>query len=263
MKLSVITVSYNSERTIEKTILSVLSQKTNEIEYIIVDGKSEDKTLDIINKYKDKIDIVISEEDKGISDAFNKGIDRASGEYIAIINSDDQFLPGAFDEFFKEVKEDTDVFFGNGIRLYTDGKCKKYMADPNVQELHKSMSLVHPSTIIRKKAYEKYGKFDINLKFVMDRECLLRMLNGGAKFQYNDGFYAIYNMGGVSDKKYLTGVVPEDYKIDLKDGMPKITAKKNYCKRCLIFYLLKLKNKIKKNDPQKVSLEEMLERICM
>ena len=82
MKISVITVSLNSEKTIEKTINSVLSQNYKNFEYIIVDGKSDDKTLDVINKYKNKIDLVISEKDKGIFDAINKGIQRSSEIYI-------------------------------------------------------------------------------------------------------------------------------------------------------------------------------------
>ena len=91
MKISVITVSLNSEKTIEKTINSVLSQNYKNFEYIIVDGKSDDKTLDVINKYKNKIDLVISEKDKGIFDAINKGIQRSSGDIISIIHSDDSF----------------------------------------------------------------------------------------------------------------------------------------------------------------------------
>lgn len=261
MKLSIITVSYNSEATIEETIKSVISQKTDEIEYIIIDGKSTDNTLNVINKYRDKIDIVVSEKDRGISDAFNKGIEKASGEYIGIINSDDQFLPHAFERFFYELKNDTDVFFGNGVRLYPDGRCKKYMADPDVQELHNSMSLVHPSTIVRRSAYEKYGKFDINLKYVMDRDCLLRMLNRGAKFQYSEGFYTIYRMGGESDRNYLTGVAPESYRIDVADGKPGIIALKNYCQRYVTYYLLKLREKIRKDDPKKIDFDIMMKEI--
>lgn len=261
MKLSIITICYNSEATIEKTVKSVISQKTKDVEYLIIDGMSKDGTMDIINRYKDDIDVIVSEKDKGISDAFNKGIENASGEYIGIINSDDQFLPGAFERFFKEIKNDTDVFFGNGIRLYDNGRCKKYMADSNIQELHKGMSLVHPSTIVKKAAYEKYGKFDVNYKFVMDRECLLRMLNGGAKFQYSEGFYTIYNMGGTSDKNYIKGVIPESYKIDLADGMSKVKAMKNYGQRYLMFYLVKLRDKVKKNDSRKISFAEMMKQI--
>ena len=92
MKISVITVCYNSENTIERTIKSVLSQTYQDIEYIIVDGLSTDKTLEIVNKYKDKIAKIISEKDTGLYDAMNKGIDNASGEYLMFLNSDDCFI---------------------------------------------------------------------------------------------------------------------------------------------------------------------------
>ena len=185
MKLSIVTVCYNSARTIEKTIQSVISQKTEDIEYIIVDGASSDRTLDIINMYRNQIDIVISEQDKGISDAFNKGIRKASGEFIGIINSDDQYLPGAFELFLSEVSADTDVFFGNGVRINEKNMCKKYMSNPNPNGLKTSMSIMHSATFVRKNAYEKYGMYSVDYRYVMDRECLLRMLNGGAKFQYS------------------------------------------------------------------------------
>ena len=262
MKLSIITVCYNSEATIEETILSVISQKTEDIEYIIIDGASNDETINIVNKYKDKIDIIVSEKDRGISDAFNKGIERASGEFIGIINSDDQFLPGAFNQFFDEVKGDTDIFFGNGIRLFPDGSCKKYMSNPNEEELHNSMPFVHPSTIVRKSAYEKYGKFDICYRYVLDRACLLNMLNGGAKFQYSEGFYSVYRMGGESDKSYLTGVCPESFCIDISDGKPKIVAMKNYLVRQISFRLWTLKDKIFKRKALWKNYNEMLAEIC-
>ena len=90
-KISVITVCYNSENTIENTIHSVIQQDYNNFEYIIIDGMSTDNTLDIVNQYKDKIEIIISEKDRGLYDAINKGIQIASGDIVGIINSDDTF----------------------------------------------------------------------------------------------------------------------------------------------------------------------------
>ena len=97
-KISIITISFNSDKTLEDTINSVISQDYPNLEYLIVDGGSKDRTLDIVDKYRDKIDVVVSEPDKGISDAFNKGIQLATGEIIGIINSDDLLMPGALQE---------------------------------------------------------------------------------------------------------------------------------------------------------------------
>ncbi len=91
MKISVITVCYNSEATVEQTIQSVLAQSHTDIEYIVVDGASTDRTLEIINKYKDQISVVISEKDKGIYDAMNKGLARVTGDVVGILNSDDLY----------------------------------------------------------------------------------------------------------------------------------------------------------------------------
>ena len=97
-RISVITITYNSAATIEETIRSVTMQDYPDLEYVIIDGGSTDGTLDVVQKYKDRIQVVVSEPDKGISDAFNKGVDRATGEIIGIINSDDILLPGALQE---------------------------------------------------------------------------------------------------------------------------------------------------------------------
>lgn len=94
-KISIVTITYNSEKTLEETILSVVNQNYCNLEYLIIDGGSKDSTLKIEDKYRDKISFVISEPDKGIIDAFNKGIKYASGDIIGIINSDDILCDGA------------------------------------------------------------------------------------------------------------------------------------------------------------------------
>lgn len=259
-KLSIVTVCYNSAATIEKTIQSVIEQKTNEIEYVIVDGGSTDNTMEIVKKYDDNIDVVISEPDRGISDAFNKGIRVATGEYIGIINSDDHFLPWAFRMFLKEIKEDTDVLYGHGIRLFEDGKCKRYLAESDCNQLHHHMSFCHPATFVRKSAYERWGFFSEEFKCVMDRELLLRMLNGGANFQYSDEFYAVYVMGGVSDKSYLNTVIPEIYKINVRDGMPKHKAIMDGVWNVLCFYLLKFRSNVV-GDRKRIAFSDLKSKV--
>ena len=92
MKISIITVCYNSDKTLEKTINSVVSQDYKNIEYIIIDGGSNDNTLNIINKYKDNITTIVSEKDKGIYDGINKGIKKATGDIISLIHANDTFV---------------------------------------------------------------------------------------------------------------------------------------------------------------------------
>ena len=95
MKISIITITYNSEKTLENTIKSVIGQNYDDLEYIIIDGGSKDGTLKIAEQYKKYISVIVSEPDNGISDAFNKGISHATGELIGIINSDDMLADGA------------------------------------------------------------------------------------------------------------------------------------------------------------------------
>ena len=115
MKISIITITYNSEKTLEDTIQSVARQNYPDLEYIIVDGGSKDATLDTVKKYSNVVTKWISEPDKGISDAFNKGIKIASGELIGIINSDDMLTDNSLNIIAKNIKPETDVIYGNAI----------------------------------------------------------------------------------------------------------------------------------------------------
>lgn len=246
MRISIITITYNSELTLEDTIRSVINQDYEDLEYIIVDGGSKDGTLDIIKKYEKNIAKWISEPDKGISDAFNKGIRMASGELIGIINSDDMLMEGALKKIADNIKPDTGVLFGHGMRLYQNGGTKPYMANEDLGRLDYEMSLVHPATFVKKEAYDTWGLFDVSLKMVMDRELLLRMRKGGVKFQYLNDFLAYYRMGGASDKNYLKLVVPEGERISIQYGMPKWLAKIHTVRKKIWFYLIMLRDFLKK-----------------
>lgn len=224
MKISIITITYNSEATLEDTIKSVITQDYPELEYIIVDGLSKDGTMDIVNRYRDNISIVISEKDKGISDAFNKGIRAATGDLIGIINSDDMLMPGALQAVAAKIKEDTDVVYGKAYRLYEDGSTREYLPRDLGIFTYK-MPLVHPATFVKKSAYEKYGYFNVNYRYCMDRAVLYQMYCGGAKFQYIDEFLAYYRMGGTSENQYWNGTLKEGEQISIDFGMNPIKAK--------------------------------------
>lgn len=137
-KISIITVCYNSEKTIEDTIKSVVSQSYPNIEYIIIDGVSTDNTLEIVNKYQEKISKIISEKDNGLYDAINKGINIASGEIIAILNSDDLYQDNKVIEEVVELfrKDNLETCYGDLVyvdRLDTS-KTIRYWKSGNYKE---------------------------------------------------------------------------------------------------------------------------------
>lgn len=224
MKVSIITITFNSEKTIRDTIESVLSQDYSELEYIIIDGASTDHTIDIVKEYTDRIYKFVSEKDNGISDAFNKGLALATGDVVGIINSDDMLLPGAIKHMVEIIEPETEILYGNGKRLFMDGHMEPYLAG-DYRKLTSRMTLVHPATFVRKSSYEKYGFFDLQYKGCMDRELLLRMYKHGANFQQDQFYYAIYRMGGFSDSQYNSIITKEREAISVIYGQHPVFVK--------------------------------------
>ena len=224
MKISIITITYNSEKTLEDTIQSVARQNYPDLEYIIVDGGSKDATLDIVKKYSNVVTKWISEPDKGISDAFNKGIKIASGELIGIINSDDMLTDNSLNIIEKNIKPEADVIYGNAIMF--GGRETNYRCKPadSLEVMRKRMAVVHPATFVKKSAYDKYGTFDLKYKCQMDRDLLLRMYVAGAKFQYLNEDLAMMRLGGVNQRTYVKQTVPEGIEISIKNGMNPVQA---------------------------------------
>ena len=174
-KVSVITVVYNSVDTIEQTIQSVLNQTYKNIEYIIMDGGSKDKTMDIINRHRDKLPKllkVVSESDGGIYDAMNKGIKQASGHLIGIVNSDDWYEPDTIEQVVKHYqKQPYEVVYGMQ-RTLLDGKEKLtviYHHDFLPQQM-----ITHPTCFVTKKTYEQFGLFDTQYRSAADYDLMLR-----------------------------------------------------------------------------------------
>lgn len=218
MKISLITITYNSEETLEDTILSVIKQKYSNIEYIIVDGGSNDGTLAIIEKYKKYISILISEPDKGISDAFNKGIKAATGDVIGIVNSDDFLASDVISAVAAaaEKERESDVFYGNSI-MFSDKNAYTYKPGPDLTKLLLYMVISHPATFIKKSAYDQYGMYDLNYKCAMDFELLSKMYSKGAKFKYLDKTLTCFRLGGISKRKSLV-TKQESCKVAIRNG---------------------------------------------
>lgn len=176
MLFSIITVCLNSEKTIERTIQSVLHQSFKDYEYIIVDGASRDKTLDIIYKYeplfKGKMKW-ISEPDQGIYDAMNKGIRAAKGELVGIVNSDDYYEPDALSKIMQVYKGyDYSIIYGL-LRTVSEGK-EVMVYLKNHEFLEKDM-IAHPACFVTRKIYEKYGMYSLKYPYSADYEFMLRM----------------------------------------------------------------------------------------
>ena len=182
MKISVITVCYNSEGYIEDAVKSVICQRYKDVEYIIVDGASCDNTLSIIDKYKDHIDLLISEPDKGIYDAMNKGIEAATGDYIAFLNSDDFYTSDdALSQVAKSLKKSkTDCIFGNINYVRTEEPSmivRKWRTGEFVDGgFQLGWHPAHPTFIVKRDVYKKYGGFDLSFSLAADFELMLRFL---------------------------------------------------------------------------------------
>lgn len=227
MKLSIVTVCYNAEQSIEKTIKSILKQTVPVYEYIIIDGGSNDDTMKIVKDYEDefkKINVRYffkSEPDRGISDAFNKGIQIASGDIIGLINSDDELMPET-NKILSENYRDADIIYGNCI--WVDPKRKmEFISKPKGRpnQLLYKMTLIHPSTFVSKNAYQECGMFNVSYKYCMDKELLYRMFKAGKKFKYINETFTKFKAGGVSDKNTLA-VYKETSRMAINYGEPKI-----------------------------------------
>ena len=213
--VSIITVCLNSEKTIEQTIQSVINQTYSNIEYIIIDGKSTDRTLEIIDKYKDKISIFVSEKDKGIYDAMNKGLKLATGELIGIINSDDWYELDAVEIIVNTFMEDKNaqIFYGN-INAYNKDKFLRTRFRSSLKELHTRMAIPHPSVFITSGAYKKYG-FNTEYKIGADRDLMLKLYSKNYKFKYINKIIANFRLGGYNESNPSKKII-EDIKISLQ-----------------------------------------------
>ena len=225
-KISIITITYNSEATVEETIKSVVSQDYPNLEYIIVDGVSKDNTLAIVDKYKDRIAKVVSEPDEGISDAFNKGIKHATGDVIGIINSDDVLLPGALSAVADAYEDGVGVYRGN-IFVWDSTRNTKILAVPTMKfPLHtfKKRIVCHQSTFVAKWAYDKYGLFKTHFRFMMDVDLLVRLYEAGVKFKYIPKELAMFRLGGVTSSLFLKKL-NELENLFIENGASKFYAK--------------------------------------
>ncbi len=209
MKVSIITITYNSAATLKETIESVVNQTYSNIEYIVVDGLSQDNTLSIVNNYKDKISKVVSEKDKGLYDALNKGINLATGDLVGILHSDDFYThPQVIEHVVKALEENNadavyaDLYYVDRndtskiFRKWKSGHYKHGM-------FYKGWMPPHPTFFAKKSCYQKFGMFNLNFNSAADYELLLRLIHKHQiKLAYLPEFIIKMRVGGKSNQSF-------------------------------------------------------------
>lgn len=196
-KVSIVTTVLNAVDTIEQTILSVLNQTYKNIEYIVMDGGSTDGTLDIIEKYRDRIAVIVSEPDKGIADGFNKGIARATGQWIGMINADDWYMQDAVELVMINTYANDDVCCANLLLIGDNGF--KRIKKSKIGWLNYGMYIMHPTCFVRNGVYKAVGGYDPAYKIAMDYDMFLRIKHAGYKIKHIDEHIACMRTFGVSN----------------------------------------------------------------
>jgi glycosyltransferase involved in cell wall biosynthesis len=199
--VSIVTVVRNGVETLQRALRSVLDQEVPGLEYVVVDGGSTDGTLELLRAEERRLSLWTSEPDKGISDAFNKGIAFSRGEIIGLLNCDDWYEPGTVQAVLDEMhRVGADVACG---RLqYWEGNRRTYLVASDSGQLYKGMTIGHPTVFVRRESYRRHGLFRTDFRLVMDYEWLLRAKTGGARFV--DVGWCVANMqsGGIGDRRW-------------------------------------------------------------
>ena len=196
--VTIVTPSYNQGQFIEDTIKSVLNQTYKNIQYIVVDGASKDNTMEVVERYRDKIDIVISEPDKGQTDAINKGFKLAKGELVGWINSDDMLYPYCVEEIVKLYKQNPDgaIFYGTTIdKIDAKNNHIEYWSnkiESRDRLLKKNYDVSQPGSFYRKDILEKVDYLDESIYYCMDLDLFLKLLQYGKIYSVDDKPLAKY-----------------------------------------------------------------------
>lgn len=198
--VSIITVCWNSEKYIRDTLESVLNQTYKNIQYIIIDGKSTDKTLSIIDEYKEQFGdrlTLVSEKDSGIYNAMNKGLALVKGELVGIINSDDYYELDAVEKMVEQYElHGSGVYYGYERSLKDE---KEYcIVRKNPHFLNETM-LAHEATFITNDIYKKIGNFNENYRIVADNDLMLRIKKAEINFFPVNAIISNFRFGGTSD----------------------------------------------------------------
>jgi glycosyltransferase involved in cell wall biosynthesis len=201
--ISIITVALNSAKHIRGAMESVIAQELDDLQYIVIDGLSDDDTVAIAESYRQRLGdrlVVVSERDSGLYDAMNKGIALATGDVIGILNSDDRYLPGALRAVEQAFAAGgVDIAYGNVEMVDDDGT---WIHRPTLDGMRERMTLGHPACFVRRAAYDRWGAFDTRYRFNADYDFLLRCQLQGARFVHVDRTLAEFHSGGLSSGSF-------------------------------------------------------------
>ena len=223
--VSIVTVIYNGEKYIEKTIQSVLHQSYDNVEYIIIDGGSTDKTLDIIKKYDKYIDYWVSEPDEGIYDAMNKGLSLCNGAIIGIINADDWYETYAVKLSVDALEKQNGDYTCGSVRKIPSELLVRPICPMEAHKIYQGMMYPHVSAFIRKDIYQKVGKFDTRYKIAADFDMAMRIHLHGYKAICINKVLATVVEGGIS----ANGASSKEYMaIAVAHGKSHLKAYKDY-----------------------------------
>jgi glycosyltransferase involved in cell wall biosynthesis len=233
IRITIITVCFNRKATIEKAIKSVLEQNYENIEYIIIDGNSTDGTKEIIESYKDSIFKYISEPDKGMYDAINKGLQLATGDVIGLMHSDDEFYDKKAIQRIAArfaCEPNIDGVYGDGVYVSND-EYESLIRDRiggifSLKRIRAGWLPLHPTVYLKKAIIDKNGLYNLDFKIASDTEFLLRYLyKYKIRMSYIDAYIVKMRMGGMSTSlKRAFEVLCEDYKIYKFHGLAAIAV---------------------------------------
>ena len=221
--VSIVTACRNAARTLEATLESVAAQRGRAIEHIVIDGGSTDGTSEILDRWRHRLSAVVSEPDRGISDAFNKGVGLATGLYLMLVNADDRLAPGQLAHAARQLdRSGADGVFGDLICEDAAGLPVHRLAGDAgyASTIHRGFpSLNHPTLMVRRDLFSTVGEFDPELAIAMDYDWCLRAHQAGARFLYDPAIVGRYRLGGASDRRWLKAA-SELREISMRHGLP-------------------------------------------